>query len=252
MSVVVAARNEGDEPYTLGAMVGGVSTADGSMRIQNFTRSVSVAGVNSTANATRTPRSSHRLLAPPCSQKTPHKTQLIGEELLPGQETSVEYNFYLNPILAGRDFGVAVALLYTGKADAKAAKDGEAPPPPPQFVAVAFNQTVDVVEPPRLVDTEAIFMFAVLGALGLGVLYFAWAVMAERLGLPAPSAVLGLDGPAGGAKGGAGAAAAAAAAAAAKKAAAKSAVDDDEWVKGTSYDLAAKRKRQQAATARVR
>jgi hypothetical protein len=41
VSVVVAARNEGTEPYSLTAMVGGVSTAVGQQRVQNFTRSVS-------------------------------------------------------------------------------------------------------------------------------------------------------------------------------------------------------------------
>jgi hypothetical protein len=146
-------------------------------------------------------------------------------------------------------------MLYAGKAEEP--KDGaDAPPPtPPQFVAVAFNQTVDVVEPPRLVDTEAIFMFAVLGAMGLGALYLVWAVLAERLGLPAPADVLGLGGSGSKAGGGGAGSAAAAAAAAAKKAAAKAkkaAEDDDEWVKGTSYDAMAKRKRQQQATARVR
>lgn len=149
---------------------------------------------------------------------------------------SVEYAFYLDPILAGRDFGVAIALLYTqGKGDDLKT-----------MMSVAFNSTVDVVEPPRLVDTEAIFMFAVLAGLAAIAIYFIYAAVAERLGLPAPSVLLGTAGGKAGGKGAGGGAAAARKVAAAKKAA----DDDDEWVKGTSYDLA-KRKRQ-GATARVR
>jgi hypothetical protein len=147
---------------------------------------------------------------------------------------SVEYAFYLDPILAGRDFGVAIALVYT-QGQGEGLKT---------MMSVAFNSTVDVVEPPRLVDTEAIFMFAVLAGLGAIAVYFIYAAVAERLGLPAPSVLLGAaGGKAGGGKAGG-------AAAVRKVAAAKKADDDDEWVKGTSYDLA-KRKRQ-GATARVR
>lgn len=244
-TVVIAARNEGKEPYTLAAVAGGVHTADFQHRVQNFSRTVRERERHVLLAAEPAPPRPALTLAsssPPPTPPPPKNKQLIGDELAPGQEMSLEYAFYLDPILAGRDYGVAIALIYTeGKGE-------EAKP----LMSVAFNATVDVTEPPRLVDTEAIFMFAVLAALAALAAYFSYAAVAERLGLPAPGVLLGAaqgGGKAGGKATGAGGAGGASAAAA-RKAAAKKADDDDEWVKGTSYDLA-KRKRQ-GATARVR
>jgi len=171
---------------------------------------------------------------PPKQKPTNRKQQQpIGDELLPGQETSLEYAFRVDPVLAGREFGLSVSLAY---ASASA----------PGLVAAVFNQTVDVTEPPRLVDTEALFMFAVLAVLGLGAAYLGYGAVADRLGLPTAAALLGKAG----AVGGGGGAAGAAGGGAARKAAPKKPADDDEWVKGTSYDLA-KRKRATVA-ARVK
>lgn len=44
-TVVIAARNEGKEPYTLAAVAGGVHTADFQHRVQNFSRTVRALGV---------------------------------------------------------------------------------------------------------------------------------------------------------------------------------------------------------------
>lgn len=138
------------------------------------------------------------------------------QELPPNQEASLEYKFRLAPQVPTRDFSVAIHLLYED-----AGGGGF-------YSSVAFNGTVEVVEAPRLVDTDAIFMVLTILALFVGVGYWVYASAGDKL---AP--YIGKRG------------------AFKRKAAAAgsgAAFDEDEWVKGTAYD-ASKKKAAAAAAA---
>lgn len=127
------------------------------------------------------------------------------KEVQPNQERSVEYKFRLSPQVPTRDFIVAVHILYQDAAGG-------------YFSNVAFNGTVDVVEKPSLIDWGAIFMYIMIfGTLG-GIGYAVISNSSDRLGIKrvAKKARKGGD-----------------------KAAA---FDEDEWVKGTPYDVEKRKK----------
>jgi hypothetical protein len=78
------------------------------------------------------------------------------KELPAGQEVSLEYKFRIAPQVPTRDFSVAVHLVYEDVGN------------PSFYSSTVFNGTVEIVEKPRLVDTEGIFMYMmILGTLGL-------------------------------------------------------------------------------------
>lgn len=78
--------------------------------------------------------------------------QVYFEPLPPGEEVSLEYIFRPDPILSPREFTVAVHLFYED--------------PEGNFYSnTVFNSTVDIVEMPKLVDTEMVFMYLTLAAL---------------------------------------------------------------------------------------
>ncbi|KAF8062638.1 ssr1 [Scenedesmus sp. PABB004] len=130
------------------------------------------------------------------------------KELPAGQEMSLEYKFRIAPQVPTRDFFVAIHLIYEDIGGGGF------------FSNTVFNGTVEVVEAPKLVDTEGIFMYVmILGTAGL-VGYWAFSNASDRFGIKKA------------AKKRSGRAAASAAAP----------FDEDEWVKGTPYDVD-KRKR---------
>jgi hypothetical protein len=82
--------------------------------------------------------------------------QVYFKELPAGQEVSLEYKFRIAPQVPTRDFSVAVHLVY------------EEMGAPSFYSSTVFNGTVEIVEKPRLVDTEGIFMYLmILGTTGL-------------------------------------------------------------------------------------
>lgn len=78
--------------------------------------------------------------------------QLYFEIVNPGEEVSVEYGFTPNPLLTPTEFTVALTLFYE---DTK----GEF------FSTTFFNSTIDIVEKPKLIDTDLIFMTLTLAAI---------------------------------------------------------------------------------------
>eukprot|EP00882_Tetradesmus_deserticola_P001591 GHRQ01001716.1.p1 GENE.GHRQ01001716.1~~GHRQ01001716.1.p1 ORF type:complete len:238 (+),score=114.57 GHRQ01001716.1:216-929(+) len=136
--------------------------------------------------------------------------QVYFKELPAGQEVSLEYKFRIAPQVPTRDFSVAVHLVYEDVGN------------PSFFSSTVFNGTVEVVEKPRLVDTEGISMLMMIaGSFGL-IAYWVFSNAGDKFGM--------------------------------KKAAGKKKVraeavafDEDEWVKGTPYDVD-KRRRAAAAS----
>lgn len=140
--------------------------------------------------------------------------QVYFKELPAGQEMSVEYKFRIAPQVPTRDFFVAIHLIYEDIGGTGF------------FSNVVFNGTVEVVEKAKLIDTEGIFMYImILGTFG-AIGFWAFSNASDKLGI--------------------------------KKAAKKSrkgsdkaaAFDEDEWVKGTPYDVE-KRKKAAAATGKT-
>lgn len=79
----------------------------------------------------------------------------------PGEELAVEYVFRPDPILSPREFIVALTVFYEGT------KNG-------YYSDTFFNETIDIVEMEKLVDTDLIFMYAtIIGLLAVGG-YFAY------------------------------------------------------------------------------
>ncbi len=84
-------------------------------------------------------------------------TQTYGQLLGPGQEVSLEYKFFPDPRLDPRDFVVALSLVY-------ASQKGD------YHALTFFNETINIVELPKLIDWELIslFGFFAAGLAGLG------------------------------------------------------------------------------------
>lgn len=76
--------------------------------------------------------------------------QVYFKELPAGQEVSLEYKFRIAPQVPTRDFSVAVHLVY------------EEMGTPSFYSNTVFNGTVEIVEKPRLIDTEGIFMYLMI------------------------------------------------------------------------------------------
>lgn len=75
-----------------------------------------------------------------------------------GQERSFDYQFMTPANMPPRQFRVALTVFYEeeGKVDAKHAH-------------TFFNSTIEVMEPERLIDTEALFLYATLLAIAAAV-----------------------------------------------------------------------------------
>jgi hypothetical protein len=72
--------------------------------------------------------------------------------LPPGEELSVEYKFRPDPILSPREFIVAIHLIYEDPEDNRMHSN------------LVFNQTVDIVEMQKFIDTEMLFLYLMLAA----------------------------------------------------------------------------------------
>lgn len=134
--------------------------------------------------------------------------------LAPGAEASLEYKFRADPILGStppREFIVALHLFYEVEGA--------------YFSTTFFNQTVDITEPPKVVDTDLLWLAGTMLALLGGLAYLGYSKLADRLGLKQR----------------------------AKKAKTKAAadnpaaLDEDDWVRGTHYEV---QKRRRAAAAK--
>lgn len=123
--------------------------------------------------------------------------QVYFEVVEPGQELSVEYEFALLKDLPPRDYQVALTVFYE-------AKDG--------FKATTFfNQTIEVVDVKKLIDTDLIFLYLLL----LGILAFVGYITYQYVQpyvkvLPFSKKSRKVE-------------------------ATPTARDDDDWVKGTNY-----------------
>lgn len=84
--------------------------------------------------------------------------QVYFKELPGSQEMSLEYKFRIAPQVPTRDFFVAIHLIYEDVGGGG------------YYSNTVFNGTIEVVEKPKLVDTEGIFMYAMIlatfGAVG--------------------------------------------------------------------------------------
>jgi hypothetical protein len=128
------------------------------------------------------------------------------EELPPGEERTLEYKFQLAQQVPTRDFQVAIHLIYEDVGSSG------------YYSNVAFNATIEVVEKPKLVDMEGIFMYLMIAAALGGTGYWFFVNASDKLGV--------------------------------KKATKKSkkgdgraaAFDEDEWIKDTPYAVAQKKK----------
>jgi len=72
--------------------------------------------------------------------------------LAPGVHTSLAYIFLPDPLLEPRDFGLVVAVHY---------KDDQGV----NYTSIAFNSTVDIVEPTGGVDTQTFFAYLAISAI---------------------------------------------------------------------------------------
>jgi len=132
------------------------------------------------------------------------------EELPAGEERTLEYKFQLAPQVPTRDFQVAIHLIYEDVGSAG------------YYSNVAFNGTIEVVEKPKLVDMEGIFMYLMIFAALGGTGYWAFTNATDKLGVKK-----------GGKK--------------SKKGDNKPTnFDDDEWIKGTPHYTMEKKQRKAA------
>lgn len=130
-------------------------------------------------------------------------TQQVYFQLLPpGEELSVEYTFRPDPILSPREFIVALHLIYEDPATGALHSN------------TVFNSTIDIVEMPKLVDTEMLFMYLMLISVAVGGGYYTYLNVADKMGLNKGKAKK-----------------------AKKASAAPAEFDADEWVKNTNYDV---------------
>lgn len=92
--------------------------------------------------------------------------QTYGLQVEPDSEASVLYSFRPDPSLHPREFTVALTMFYTDGASQMSA-------------TTFFNNTIEIVEPPRTVDGEILFLWALLlGAIGFAV-YKAYAFVGK-------------------------------------------------------------------------
>lgn len=140
--------------------------------------------------------------------------QLYFEMVNPGEEVSVEFGFTPNPLLPPNQFTVALTVFYEDT------KGGF-------YSSTFFNATIDIVETPKLVDTDLIFMTLTLGAIFTLIGYWLYKQFGGSLNslVKKPKK-----------------------AATAKKV--QTAADKDEWVKGTGYDLHKRAAAKKAAAAK--
>jgi hypothetical protein len=142
--------------------------------------------------------------------------QVYFKELPPSGEMSLEYKFRLAPQVPTRDFAVAIHLIYEDVGSSG------------YYSNVVFNGTVEVVEKAKLIDTEGLFMYLMIIALFAGIGYWAFSNASDKLGIKKSVKKAGKKGD--------------------SKAAA---FDEDEWVKGTPYDVE-KRKKAAAASKAIK
>lgn len=131
-------------------------------------------------------------------------TQTLYFTVLPSEEElSVEYVFQPDPLLSPREFQVALTVFYE---DLKGGL----------FSTTFFNDTVGILEQKRLVDTDLIFMYLTLAALVALAGYYAHKQLVV-MGFVKKSkkSVSVSTGPK---------------------------TDDDDWIKGTSYEVHQKKK----------
>lgn len=134
--------------------------------------------------------------------------QFYFEMVKPGEELSVEYGFRPDAMLpAPREFAVALHLFYEDN-------KGNV------FSNAFFNQTIEIVEKPKLFDHEMLFMGLTLAAIAAVLGYVAYLSFADKVGLGTKSKKKSSTTTKG----------------------APAALDHDDWVKGTQYDIN-KRKR---------
>lgn len=136
-------------------------------------------------------------------------TQRLYFELLPAnEELSVEYMFRPDPLLSPREFTIALTLFYE---DLKGAI----------YSSTFFNSTVDIKDQNRLVDTDLVFLYLTIAAL-IGFAGFLAYQQLGTMGLFKKSKKT-------------------------TKASTSVADDQDEWIKGTQYDLHKRKKAAKAA-----
>lgn len=132
--------------------------------------------------------------------------------LEPGAEASIEYKFRADPILGAtpaREFTVALHLFYETEG---------------QYASTTFfNQTVELTERPKVVDFDLLWLAATLLAIGALIAYFGYGALSEKLGLGKGKAKKS------------------------KKAEGPVVLDEEDWIKGTHYEVQ-KRRRAAAAT----
>ena len=75
----------------------------------------------------------------------------------PGKEASFEYQFYLDPVLAGHDFTVAFTAFYQDDTE--------------KYASTFYNSTISVLDPVRVFDAQTAFMYLALFGLVLGAAY---------------------------------------------------------------------------------
>jgi hypothetical protein len=139
VTVVAGIHNDASQEYNISAIMGSINFPhDFSQHIQNFTQ------------------------------------QLYFAVLPAGQEISVQYTFRPDPLLAGRDFQLALTLFYEDN------KGGF-------FSTTFFNQTVDFTEVEKLIDHEVLFLYLLLVAAIAGAGFWAYKSIAGVAGIKTKS-----------------------------------------------------------------
>lgn len=137
--------------------------------------------------------------------------QVYFKELPGGQEMSLEYKFRIAPQVPTRDFFVAIHLIYEDIGGGG------------YYSNTVFNGTIEVVEKPKLIDTEGIFMYAMILATFGAIGYWAFCNASDKLGIKKTAKKT-------------------------RKGSEKAAAfDEDEWVKGTPYEVEKRRRATAAA-----
>lgn len=139
--------------------------------------------------------------------------KLYLKALEPGEELSVEYAFQTAPALPARDFIIALTLFY-------AKPSGE------YLSTTFFNQTIEIVEKKQFIDFDLIFMYLILAGIVAGSGWFLAPYMPSFgvLNKKSTKKSSSKRGPA------------------VAISSEQKALDDDEWIKGTSYDKFRKQK----------
>jgi hypothetical protein len=78
--------------------------------------------------------------------------------LPPGAERSFEYMFGTPVNMPARQFQMAMSIFYS-----------DVDRPGSQFAATFYNRTVEMVEPEKLIDTEALFLYSTLAAIAAAI-----------------------------------------------------------------------------------